>query len=117
MSTYSGSLNTNLNSENLHHSPLLSKSSKKLQTSENHQELQLHFENRYITTFMHFDHLLPIYSYVSKMILTLMKVHNSQVSKKSFVKARKTAKNGFHVMKAICPEIATLILPLHFPVL
>ena len=61
--TYFSSLNTNLNSENIHHPPLLSKSPKKLHNSENRQEPQFHFENRYITNVMHLDnHYLYIYT-------------------------------------------------------
>ena len=50
------------------------------------------------------------------MILTSMKIHNPQVLKKPSVKALKTAKNRFHVMNAICPEIYTFKTP-HFRVL
>ena len=103
--TYFGSLNTNSNSENLHYPPFLSKSLKKLQNPENRQELQFHFENYYIPTFMHFSHLIPIYLWLSNLILTSMNINNPQVLKKSFVKALIIAKNRFHVMKAICPEI------------
>ena len=98
-------MNMTLNSENLHYPPVLSKSPKKLQIPENREE-QLHFENRY-TTFMHLAHLIPIYSYRPNIILTSMKIHNPQASKKSSVKALKTAKNLFPVMKAICSEICT----------
>ena len=45
--TYFDSLNTNLNSEKLHHPPVLSKSLKKFQIPENCQDLQFHFGNRY----------------------------------------------------------------------
>ena len=54
---------------------------------------------------MQLGHLIPIHLFLSNMILTSMKIHNPHVLKKSSVKALKTAKNGFHVIKAICPEI------------
>ena len=54
---------------------------------------------------MHLGHFIPIYLYLPNMILTSMKIHNPQVLKKSLVKALKTAKNGFYVMRAICSEI------------
>ena len=47
--------------------------------------------------------------YLPNMTSISMKIHNPQVFTKSSVRALKTAKNGFHVMKAICPEICTFI--------
>ena len=49
----------NLNLENLHHPPV-EQIAKKAPNSENCHELQCHFENRYITTFMYLGHLIPI---------------------------------------------------------
>ena len=79
---------------------------KKVQNPENPQELRLYFENRYISTSMHLIHLIPIYLYLSDMILTSMKIHNPQLLNKSSVKALITAKSGFHVMRPSNPEIA-----------
>ena len=53
-----------MNSDKLHHLPILSKSPKKVINSENRQELQFHFENRYVTTSVHLGHLIPIYVFI-----------------------------------------------------
>ena len=89
---------------------------KKTPKLQNHQELQFHFENRYIIFFMHHSHLIPIYLYLSIMILISMKIHNPQILNKSSEKALKTVKNIFHIINAICPETKTLKLS-HFSVI
>ena len=50
-----------------------------------------------------------MYLYLPNMILVLMRLRNPQVLSKSSVNSLKTVKIEFHVMKAICPEICTLI--------
>ena len=106
IATHFDLLNSNLNSENLHHPPVLRKLPKKLQNSENRQELNFYFENRYITTFMHLGHLIAVYLYLPNMILTSMKIHNLQVFKKSSIKALKTAKNRFSLHMHAKPSFA-----------
>ena len=116
ISRYFGSLKTNLNSENVHHPPVLSKSAKKLQNPENRQELRFHFQNRYITTFVHLGHLIFTYLYLLNMILTSIKIHNTQVLKKSCVKSLKTGKIWISCNESNMFWDCTLKPP-HFPVL
>ena len=96
--TYFGALNTNLTSENLNYPSVLCKSTKNLRSPENRQELRFDFEMRYMTTFMHLGHVIPIYLYLPNMILTSTNIHNPQVLKKSSVKTLKTEK------KILCYE-------------
>ena len=52
--------------------------------------------------------MVTMYLYLPNMILISIKIHNPQVLKKSSLKAPKTTKNRFHVIKSIRPEICTL---------
>ena len=60
---------------------------------------------------MYLGHLIP-----AEHDVNIITIHNPPVLKKSFVKALKTAKNGFHVIKMVYPEICTFKTP-HFRVL
>ena len=103
--TYFGSLKMNLNWENFHHSPVLSKSQKNSKTPKIVKNSSFIFK---IDILLLLCILVTcIYLYLLNMILTSMKIHNPQILKKSSVRVLKAAKNVFHVTNAICSGICT----------